>query len=280
MNAFVGNNSKNSHTMRSAYESVDKSVDNAQHEAEREAIKSQIEEIINTSLTAEQKAAYKQAPAYLVHEESHPYSFYQREKGNLTAAARRLCQYWNMRFCLFHERAFMPMHDLSGEGALTVDDMDYMKGATPHAMQLPKDTKGRSVLFIDAKTDKVLKGYTNKTVNNDDIMRRQRSEFYYLCYLAAQNPLSSDHPTGAVLLLFRSSQRHTGKHVHAGRDHNGSFASINASMNVSPAVFSTQFTMCHTPKSKSASKSTATAATSSSAASAAVVSRPAASASM
>jgi hypothetical protein len=51
-----------------------------------------------------------------------------------------------MRREIFQERAFLPIN-LSGNGALTTDDVQVLK--TGYKVNLPRDVKGRSVVFID-----------------------------------------------------------------------------------------------------------------------------------
>jgi hypothetical protein len=72
------------------------------------------------------------------------YSFHPSDP---LAAARRLANYWKKRQEIFQERAFFPIN-LSGiHGALTTDDVNILK--TGYMVNLPRDQKGRSVLYID-----------------------------------------------------------------------------------------------------------------------------------
>ena len=63
------------------------------------------------------------------------------------AAARRLAKYWLVRKELFHERAFLKMLDISGEGALSSTDLQLLKRG--YLQHLPRDDKGRSVFSFD-----------------------------------------------------------------------------------------------------------------------------------
>jgi hypothetical protein len=62
------------------------------------------------------------------------------------AAARRLANYWKKRKEIFQERAYLPIN-LSGNGALTADDVKVLKMG--YMVNLPRDLKGRTVVFID-----------------------------------------------------------------------------------------------------------------------------------
>jgi hypothetical protein len=81
---------------------------------------------------------------------NHPtflfYSIYSFHPNDALAAARRLANYWKKRKEIFQERAFLPI-DLSGNGALTLDDVRILK--TGYTVNLPRDNKGRSVIYID-----------------------------------------------------------------------------------------------------------------------------------
>jgi hypothetical protein len=63
------------------------------------------------------------------------------------AAACRLANYWKQRKEIFtNERAFLPI-DLTGNGALTPDDINHLR--TGFCVNLPQDAQGRSVLYVD-----------------------------------------------------------------------------------------------------------------------------------
>jgi hypothetical protein len=62
------------------------------------------------------------------------------------AAARRMANYWRKRKQVFKERTFLPIY-LSGNGALTSDDVQALK--TGYCVNLPRDQKNRSVIYID-----------------------------------------------------------------------------------------------------------------------------------
>lgn len=84
----------------------------------------------------------------LVQAESDPLLFLLHEAMNAWDAAVRLAKYWELRMATFGpDRAFRSVLDLSGNGALPPDAVEYI--ATGVAVALPPDDQGRSVLFVD-----------------------------------------------------------------------------------------------------------------------------------
>jgi hypothetical protein len=57
-----------------------------------------------------------------------------------------LANYWKQRKGIFKERTFLPIN-LSGNGALTPEDIAHLR--TGFCVNLPPDSKGRSVLSVD-----------------------------------------------------------------------------------------------------------------------------------
>jgi hypothetical protein len=57
-----------------------------------------------------------------------------------------LANYWKKRKEIFKERAFLPIN-LSGKGALTAADVSILQ--TGFTVNLPRDKKGRSILYTD-----------------------------------------------------------------------------------------------------------------------------------
>lgn len=91
--------------------------------------------------------ACQQCPE-LIQRESSPMLFLLRADFNSWAAAARLAKYWDMRYQAFGpDRAFLPVLDLSGNGALPPFSVNYV--ATGVGTILPPDDQGRPVLFID-----------------------------------------------------------------------------------------------------------------------------------
>lgn len=81
--------------------------------------------------------------------ESDPAKFLAVEDGNAVAAAERLCLYWIKRKEIFAERARLAVLDLSGNGALTLEDIAHLQSGA--LVQLPDDVKGRPVLYANAQ---------------------------------------------------------------------------------------------------------------------------------
>lgn len=83
------------------------------------------------------------------------------EKSYPDAAARRLASYWRLRKEIFGpDKAFLPMDDLSGHGALSKQEVKLLKSGS--VLHLPKDTQGRTVLYSDRS--KRNPAYTNQAV--------------------------------------------------------------------------------------------------------------------
>lgn len=97
------------------------------------------------------KLALLQASAIcpeIVQRESPSLRFLEFEAYNYYNAARRLSKYWDIRLKLFGpERAFRSALDLTGNGALRPELLDYV--ATGVAVILPPDDNQRPVLFSD-----------------------------------------------------------------------------------------------------------------------------------
>jgi hypothetical protein len=202
------------------------------------AIKKQIEDTMVSLFNPEQSQAYKHAPPHLVDDESCPYYYYQREDGHLVQAAKRLCRYWTLRVASFKDRAYLPLRDVSGKGALSLEDLDYMRSAAPHVYHLPKDLQGRTTIYADTRLKQQASDGSMKKLSKDQIARRQRCEFYYICSLTVDNPLSLNPNVGVILLLVLQS---LGSSI--GPDDKGDAPSISITISVSPAWFMTQFSI-------------------------------------
>ena len=98
----------------------------------------------------EEKTAYSEAlqrAPHLVQLESNFDRYLRFDNFDPWAAARRIVDYWQARVEVFgEERAFRPLV-LSGEGALTPDDVAVLE--TGNFMVLAPDMKGRPVLLYD-----------------------------------------------------------------------------------------------------------------------------------
>lgn len=84
----------------------------------------------------------------LVQRESPPLRFLEFERFHYYAAAVRWAKYWEVRFKSFGpDRAFLPIADFTGNGAIPADLIDFI--ATGVGVVLPPDDQQRPVLFID-----------------------------------------------------------------------------------------------------------------------------------
>jgi hypothetical protein len=99
----------------------------------------------------EDKAAYLQAVdkcPQLIRSETDPHRYLKHANWEPLVAAKCLALNWKVRLGLFGgERAFLSLKDLSGNLALNQADIEVLNSGflTP----LPKDTQGRTVLFVN-----------------------------------------------------------------------------------------------------------------------------------
>jgi hypothetical protein len=102
------------------------------------------------ALKIPEKAAYVQAMSCcpeIVHRESNLFLFLRHENFNFPAATRRLALHWKHRLEYFKDRAWRPLFDFSGNGALTSDDIEKIK--LGFLAKLPADNEGRPVICVD-----------------------------------------------------------------------------------------------------------------------------------
>ena len=86
--------------------------------------------VVLASMPLEQQTAYREALATcpsLVETESDPIQFLLYTDFNALSAAERLVTYWGKRKEVFGERAFLPILNLSGNGALTLEDVKLIR---------------------------------------------------------------------------------------------------------------------------------------------------------
>jgi hypothetical protein len=147
-------------------------------------------------LADEEKAAYVIATAkcpQLIGSETDPSRYLYHSNGNALEAAQLLAKNWKLRIEVFgEERAFLPL-DLSGNGALTEEDISILK--TSWLALLPNDTKGRTVLFVNAFR------VAGAAIDGKE-MRRARGSFYLLHQAAEKN-------RPFCILYFGDSNFHT-----------------------------------------------------------------------
>ncbi|GAX19169.1 hypothetical protein FisN_15Lu340 [Fistulifera solaris] len=82
-----------------------------------------------TLIPLQKQSAYREALVrcpQLVETESDPMQFLHFANFNFWSAAERLVTYWEKRREVFGERAFLPLLDLSGNGALTAEDVQLI----------------------------------------------------------------------------------------------------------------------------------------------------------
>lgn len=102
------------------------------------------------SIRNEDKRAYLKAlslPEGFLETELDPLLFLHFEDFDGKAAADRLTSYWETRAEIFGHRAFLPMNDLTGQGALNETDLLCFKSGI--CVQLPNDAAGQPVICSD-----------------------------------------------------------------------------------------------------------------------------------
>jgi hypothetical protein len=140
-----------------------------------EAVRKAIEE-----LAPELKGAYLQAlekcPSDIT-----PERFLRHEKGNVGLASKLMARNWSFRVQLFGiERAFLPLNDLSGKGALS--ELDLKVFSTGFLSLLPNDDEGRAVAFFNADETAI------PELSTQELMQaRFRGFFYMLTTVSARS---------------------------------------------------------------------------------------------
>lgn len=105
-------------------------------------------DMLPTSAKADYLRALATAPD-VVEKETNPLEFLRVEEWDPWKAAKRLTSYWTLRRKAFGEhRAFLPILDTTGEGALSNGALQELK----RGVWIPspkKDENGRAVLYYD-----------------------------------------------------------------------------------------------------------------------------------
>jgi hypothetical protein len=83
----------------------------------------------------------------VVADETDPFEYMLFDEYIAWAAVNRVIQYWEWKKRLFGDRMFLPLHDLSGSGALNEEDLTVLW--TGYVANLPKQKDGMSVILID-----------------------------------------------------------------------------------------------------------------------------------
>jgi hypothetical protein len=158
------------------------------------------EEILK--LPYSEKAAYLLATEipHLIDKESDPVRFLQVECLHAGRAARRLVAYWKHRKDVFGDRAFRHLADLTGEGALSTEDIAFLK--TEAGVQLPRDAKKRMVLCLDMSRAGSLPADSSMQLTLEGF--HQRCFFYWLSTMATEASVSQTDV--AIIRIVREKQ--------------------------------------------------------------------------
>ena len=167
--------------------------------------KAQLQEALDM-LPDDQKQSYLQAlkvAPKLVEIESDFERYLAFDKFDPWAAAKRIVDYWEARLDVFGpEKAYLPLV-LSGQGALSPEDLDVLK--TGFFMALPDNQHGRPVLYHDRAR------LTNPEVLNPE--RRMRCMFYIISAISER--------AYALLVLAQQEQQRRGSGGQGGGDGGG-----------------------------------------------------------
>jgi hypothetical protein len=115
----------------------------------RRSLRTAVEDALKL-IPREQKEAYLEAverSPHLVRKESDALHFARVENYDVWAAAGRLARYWALRKELFEDRAFLPMTQTGGRGALSREDLVVLNSGT--VALLPEDNMKRGVFYND-----------------------------------------------------------------------------------------------------------------------------------
>jgi hypothetical protein len=128
--------------------------------------------------------ALRFASAFVLEKEANPAMFVLMENHQYDRAARRMIDYWKNRTSMFRDRAYRSVFDLSGNGALTLEELEPFHRSLEHVI-LPSDAMGRAVLYFD---DEFLDSRYYRDAYGDT---RQRILFLLLNFIALTNmPIS------------------------------------------------------------------------------------------
>jgi len=113
----------------------------------------------------------------VVKTEADPIQFLRRDDFDVSLAAQRLCRYWNLRKKVFGERFARPLLDLSGNGALTPENVAFVKvGPT---VVVDNDDQGRCVMMVD---------HDRLDMTNLQADQHRLQNAFYLNCMQSQNP--------------------------------------------------------------------------------------------
>jgi hypothetical protein len=103
-------------------------------------------DLLSTVEQAEYREVIKIAPG-IAESESFYKNFLHIAHLQAAIAAKCLATYWTVRKANFGERAHRPLFDLSGNGALTSTDIDFLKRGK--IVQVANDSNGRTIIVND-----------------------------------------------------------------------------------------------------------------------------------
>jgi hypothetical protein len=145
------------------------------------------------------KTSYLEALRYapqLVETELDPIIFLRFEDFDAHAAACRLVAYWEKRKEVFgKDRAFLPIRDLTGKGALNEADVNILTASS--VVQVSNDSLGGPVLCTDLS--RMDPGLIKAALES-----RDRILFFYLSKVAVEDP--STRTSGECTVLVRLMQ--------------------------------------------------------------------------
>jgi hypothetical protein len=142
--------------------------------------------------------AMRFTPSSVIETEANPIMFILVEEYRYDKAARRMIDYWKNRKIIFGDRAYRSIFDLSGNGAMSTDDVMPFKRALEN-MILPTDKAGRTVLYFD---DELVDVSYCRDIYAD---KRQRILFYLLNFVASTNiPISQREGFISIRVIRRA----------------------------------------------------------------------------
>jgi hypothetical protein len=143
--------------------------------------------------------ALRLASSFVIEKEANPVMFVLIENHEYDRAARRMIDYWKNRKNVFGDRAYRSVFDLSGNGALSLEELEPFRRSLEHVI-LPFDSMGRSVIYFD---DEFLESGYYRDVYADT---RQRILFLLLNFVALTNmPISQREGILTVRVIRREN---------------------------------------------------------------------------
>jgi len=127
---------------------------------------------------------YLHAPPVLIQAESNPLHLLARCQGNVLQAASRLVQYWKERHVVFGaHRAYRPLDDLSGQGALTAEAVSFVS---------------RGSIAVVHQRNHVTYVSTDDSRDVQPTLSLKLQQVFYMGHRVLQ-----DNPTGQIIVISR-----------------------------------------------------------------------------